>query len=103
MKKLLLPFIFFSFIALVCSCKKCYTCTNECIQCNLYQADSIADRQRFCSDSSFYESKKSALEAAGYTCIQAPTNYKDDFCANKPGAENYLNYHGANRHKCLEQ
>lgn len=82
-------------IALLPSCKKCYTCVDTCSICLLKDSlQHVLDSRSICSDSSWYSAKKDSLVAAGYSCTNSPAQYHDDFCVNTKDATNqYLLYH----------
>ncbi|MCW5908917.1 MAG: hypothetical protein KIS94_13720 [Chitinophagales bacterium] len=96
MKKLILPFIVLVVMAFSQSCKKCFRCYNECVQCNI-----VVNNHTFghvlCKDSfnttQQYEAAISADTSLGYTCFATAPTYNYEFCVNQPGKESYLNYY----------
>lgn len=106
MKKLILlaPVLL---LAAISSCKKCYTCTNECVQCAI-TVNSNTFSHVLCKDSfattADYNAAISADTGLGYICNSIAPTYTYDFCVNKPGEENYINYFNrGNRLTCTEK
>ena len=89
-------------LSLLPSCRKCYTCVNSCSVCSLDSAGVAINTRYLYSDSLYYLAKKDSLTTAGYTCVKAPSTYKDDFCVNtKDAVDQYLVYHEGNgRYTC---
>jgi hypothetical protein len=104
------------------SCKRCYTCANQCTTCNGVRYDSagfeidtitldtigvlyntVPLTHNFCSDDSTissidqYKALIAADTSAGYTCVPRQSSISYDYCVNKPGDEqNYQNYYNKN-------
>lgn len=82
------------------SCKKCYTCTNECTRCFRVVSGNTFE-QTYCStDTPYinmaqYKAQIAADSANGFTCNKAASNYTDEYCTNKPGEDPYKNYYNA--------
>lgn len=89
------------------ACKKCYTCTNECTRCTITVGNNSFS-ETFCKDTfanaAAYNARISADTAAGYVCALTSPSYTYEYCANKPGDEQYLNYFSkSNRVTCNEK
>ena len=95
MKKLLFLASVFTVVMYSTSCKKCYTCKNECIQCvatyNGHVFSQVLCRDSFNSDAA-YNAAMAHDTTLGYTCSATTPTYSYDFCVNKPGEENYTSY-----------
>lgn len=106
MKKLILLVSVLAALA-VSSCKKCYTCTNECVQCSIVVGSNTFSHV-LCKDSfettTDYNAAIAADTGLGYSCNSIAPTYTYDFCVNKPGEENYVNYFDrGNRLTCTEK
>mgnify|MGYP003353167433 CR=1 FL=1 len=77
------------------SCKKCFSCHNECIQC-IY-ADSLHTfTHTLCKDSFandvLFQAAVNNDSTAGFACLATAPTYTYDFCSNQPGEQTYTNY-----------
>jgi len=104
MKKTVLFLAVLTLVIYFSSCRKCYTCHNNCMICfkadsvfvnNVY-ADSIhIDTAWICSDSYNttidYLAAISADTAAHFKCININPTYSHHFCAYPNGQSTYLN------------
>ncbi len=77
------------------SCKKCFTCANECVRCsqtlNGHEFSHTLCKDSFNTDAQF-AAAISADSAIGFVCSPTTPTYSRDFCVNKPGEEDYPNY-----------
>lgn len=96
MKNLLILVFALGTMVLINSCKKCYTCQNECVQCaltiNSHTFTHVLCKDSFSTDAT-YQQAISADTAQGYTCTGTNPTYSEDYCVNKPGDESYINYY----------
>lgn len=129
MKKALLLFSVFSLIVYFSSCRKCYTCTNECTQCIRYDSvlttlsDTVNNVVRtydttlvykrdnmHCTDDATKPTREEYLLAIEYevdggaTCTAHAPTYNFDFCINKSGSGAYPDYFDrGGRAPCVEK
>lgn len=93
----------FILIALISSiiywsgCKKCYQCQDTCVKCVLMDSGVVILTQVICSDSfstlPAFHAAVSADSAMGFVCSATASAYNKNFCSNKPGETDYLNYY----------
>lgn len=107
MKKALLLTIVTASIFIASSCKKCFRCYNECVQCSI-----VVNNHTFshvlCNDSfatnTAYKAAISADTSAGYTCLSTNPTYDYSFCVNQPGKDAYpIYYNKGGRATCDEK
>lgn len=102
MRKVLLYSFALLSVLLTYSCKKCFTCKNECTQCTIqvfnpsdssYQSFShVLCRDSFTSKIA-YDAAISADTAFGYTCALTEPTVVNEVCTNNPGREPYETYY----------
>ena len=85
------------------SCRKCYTCKNECRFCYEQQADTIL-RQSFCSSDytfRYYEEFTDSLLVLGWVCND--TNYTDgeEICAAESKVNERVSEKEAKGFRCV--
>ena len=78
-------------------CKKCYQCQDTCKKCVLMDSTFIVATQVICTDSfssiPAFNAAIAADSALGYVCTATTPSYNKNFCSNKPGDQDYLNYY----------
>jgi hypothetical protein len=102
MRKVFLLSILAVTLVAVNSCKKCFTCSNECVACSidvLNPSDStyVTYSHTLCRDSFAseleYNAEISADTAFGYTCANTASTVTFEECTNKPGRDPYETYY----------
>lgn len=95
MKQYSLILFLLAIVLSVGSCKKCFHCVNECVQCSITVNSNIFSHV-VCRDSfntvSEYDNALAADTGLGYICTSTAPTYNYDFCVNQSGEESYLNY-----------
>lgn len=99
-KLLTLVFLSVTAMCILPSCKKCYNCYNDCVQCSI-TVGSNSFSQVLCSDSfdnqANYQAAITASQSAGYTCSKTESTYSFNYCISKDGDEFYQNYFNKNK------
>lgn len=110
MKNVLLACLALTLMVTLYSCKKCFTCTNECTRCAIVVNQHTFERTYCTTDTpstntmSTYRAKIAADSANGYTCTVVNATYSDDYCTNKPGEDPYKTYYNAGgKITCIEK
>ncbi|MFN8323021.1 MAG: hypothetical protein U0T74_10220 [Chitinophagales bacterium] len=95
MKKYFSLLLLGSLLLAINSCKKCFHCFNDCVQCTITVNSNVFSHV-VCRDSfntvTEYNNAISADTGLGYICLPTASTYDYDFCVNQPGEESYLNY-----------
>ena len=107
MKKIFLALVVVSVALNIVGCKKCFHCTNECVQCSV-TVGSNNFNHLLCRDSfntvAQYNAAIAADTGLGYVCSPTTPTYDYDFCVNKPGEESYPSYFNkGNKVTCNEK
>lgn len=87
------------------SCKRCYTCKNECRFCYEQQADTIL-RQQFCSDKltyEYYDLYTDSLRALGWVCNDTSYTAGEEICAGKRKIDDQVREKEAKGFRCWEK
>lgn len=129
MKKALFIFSALSAILYFSSCRKCYTCTNECTQCTGYDTitTTIYDTVNnvvtsydttmvinvsnvICTDDATNRTREDYVKAIayyeglGFTCAAHLPTYNFDFCVDNSGQKAYPDYFNrGGRAPCVEK
>jgi hypothetical protein len=78
-------------------CKKCYQCQDTCKKCVLTDSIFVVSTKVVCSDSfssiPAFDAAIAADSALGYVCTATASAHNKNFCSNKPGNQDYLNYY----------
>ena len=107
MKKIIVILIPMALLLLANSCKKCFHCTNECVQCSITVGGNVF-RETLCRDSfntvAQYNEAIAADTGLGYVCVPTTPTYDYEFCTNQAGKEPYPSYFNkGNKVTCNEK
>ncbi len=107
MKKILFVLLPLTAMLLASSCKKCFQCTNECVQCNITVGGNVFS-ETLCRDSfntvAQYNAAIAADTGLGYVCSATTPTYDYQFCTNQAGKEPYPSYFNkGNKVTCHEK
>lgn len=107
MKKIALAVLALTFLVSINSCKKCFQCTNECVECRITVGGNVF-RDVICRDTfntvAEYNAAIAADTGLGYVCTPTTPTYDYEFCVNNPGKDSYPAYFNkGNKVTCNEK